>query len=258
MPHSDYYDTKKLKYKLCELLLSKRRSFSGLGNTLRISFTDLVPLLEYAQAEDADERIRQLEDELRSLNDELIGPGLDKRVIKIIDEKILNSFVSKFRIGTQMIHIRCLSSSIEEYMSELKNRTEVALRQMGIVEIKKMVEGGVIIKIGDKSFKTGKCKIRDANIRTNIIKLMFGGPINVGGTMYKLEDYERGNHTSFKDIINIVRKIEGIRAMTDEIEVSPNEIRRVRDAARGLNEKSMKTFGSPLFNLNDEGLKWVL
>lgn len=260
MPLETLYPEKTLRYQVLELFLNKRRQTVGLAGTIRIPLQELRCVLEYAKTDNEDNRdlnilrIESLADELISLNEEKFGDLLKKRpLINVINKEILNNLPLHFERGNVLV-IECTSKNIEDYILELKNRTRVAMRINGMSELIELSTGGVKIVLGDKEMKINKTKGSNINLRVCIVKLMYGQSITIPGRIISINDYERGNSICYNDLLESLREIEA----TEDEALSKITFDSIYDAIRGLNERSMEIFEHSLFEIDNEGLKWIL
>jgi hypothetical protein len=112
-------------------------------------------------------------------------------------------------------------------------------------------EGKVIL--GDKEMTITKTKGSGINLRINIVVLMCGKGIILNGSTISLDDYEKGNHVEFYDLLKCLKKIEG----EYESESKINK-KSIKDAVRGLNKRSKIELDNSLFEIKNDGLIWIL
>lgn len=250
------YPTKTLRYQICNFLLERRRREPTLGTPLAIKLQEMGPLLEYAAGEDDIERIEALGNELVLLNKERLGDMLEKTIIDILPPPISSSkdFVVAFK-DNKTIEVRCLSKNIEEYIAELKNRTQAAIRNLGLAEITPLPSGGVEIILGDRKMRIGKSKGNNFNLSSNIVKLMYSGSVTVLGATFSLQDnYERKEFILFTDLLGVISNIEDDIDEDNQLKI----LKSIKDAVSNLNERSNEELGRPLFGIENEGLYWAL
>lgn len=253
MTTKEIYPTKTLRYKICEFFLNKRIDSPGLGVPLNINLVDMRYLLDYATGSN-DEKIIKLWIELNELNKEAFGADMERNVIDIFHFPDNNEeFITIFKNGS-ILQVRCLSKNIEDYMTELKERTQAARRHYGLVELIPL-SGGVKIVLGDKEMSIGKSKNNDIDLHINIVKLLYGDSVNLpDGDITLEEDYKRGDLVVLDDLVNILQMIEG----TDGDNNPTSDNKAVYDAVRNLNTRSVTFFGRPLFNLDRGIVNWIL
>lgn len=249
------YPEKRLIYKICEFLLEVRRKKPGLGTKLQVRLQDMETLLEYATSTTSEDKINELGQRLSDLDEERFGDHVDRRVIEILDASILEDFLEKFK-ANEILLFRCLSQDLEDYILELKRRTQNAIsanQLVGSVGLEQIDNGRIRITLDDRVMKINKTKKHNFDLSISMVRLMHGDPVSLNGKNISINNYERGNHISYGDLLGPLRGIEG----EPDNQSSINE-RTIKDAVRNLNPRASKKLGRPLFEADDEGLRWVL
>jgi len=248
------YPTKSLRYQICEFFIDRRRREAGLGGPIRIKLKDLGrEVYEYANSDNEDERIKAIGDQLYLLNKEWFGDSLEREVINILNLPAPADFLTAFRENKE-IEVRCLSKNLEDYVSELKTRTRVAIREKGLVELEQL-PSRINIILGDKEMYVGKSKKNNFNLSINIVQLMYSGSVNILGDVFSLSDnYERKDFVLYLDLLRVISHIE------DDVNENNQEkiLKSIKDAVRDLNKRSMEIFEHPIFEEINEGLSWIL
>ena len=152
------------------------------------------------------------------------------------------------------MNITCTSKGIEDYIDSLKERTNVAIRNLAKSELKVSSNGGTRIVWGDKEMKITKSKKDDKNLSINITKLMYGDTIVSNEGNILLEDYERGNHILYNYLLASLKKVWG----ESGDDISLKELKPIKDAIRTLNKRARQNLGTDIFDSNDEGLKLLI
>jgi hypothetical protein len=249
-PERFLYPTKDLRYKICEFLIDKRIKTPGLGNILKIKGEEIRDLLEFAITSNGNTREDVFIEELIHIEDEVFN---DTKLLIIENKEVLNNFDQWIR-GGSVLKVRCDSKMLENYISELKNRTRVALRNLGLAEIKPLPSGGIEVILGDKEMKVHMTKKHDFNLYITIIQLTSGAVITMNGNERILEkNYKKGDHISYNQLLEILRSIEG-NENTDESKINDKSI---KDAIRYINSRAETELGISLLEKDKTGLKWV-
>jgi hypothetical protein len=207
-------------------------------------------LLEFAITSNGNTREEVFIEELLQLEDEVFN---NKKLLVIENRKVLNNF-TQWVSGGLVLKIRCGSRMLEDYISELKNRTRVAIRNLGLAEIKPLPSGGIEVILGDKEMNVHMTKKHDFNLYITIIQLMSGTVITINGNEHLLEqNYKKGDHISYDQLLEILRNIEG-NENTDESKINDKSI---KDAIRYINGRAETKLGISLLEKDKTGLKWV-
>jgi hypothetical protein len=233
MPQEELYPTKELRYKICEFLLNRRIIEVGIGTPLRIKVRDMEFLLEYTNTADRDERVNALADELISLNSEGFNDSVKRPVIQILDMSILNNLQNAFTRDL-ILTIRCASKNLEDYITELEQRTiAVVRRESNSVEFEELPNGGVKISLTNKEMKVGKTK-NSFDLRINVVKIVYDEKsITIYDLVDQLQELEGGNRSNI-------------------------QMRSIADTIRGLNKRSNKIFGCPIIEKANNCFSWNL
>lgn len=248
------YPEKTLIYQICKFLSDKKRKITGLGGPLSFKLKEFEGFFEVAKGATNEEKIMSLYNALSILNHESFGPALDRNVITILNMPNKENFINSFNNNDSIV-IKYLSEDIDDYEEELKTRTQVAIRNLGLAEIIPLPSGGVKIILGNKKMNIGKSKINNFNLSANIVKLMYSGSVTVLGDVFSLGDgYERKEFIHFIDLLDVISKI------VDDINEDNQSVvlKSITDAVSDLNKRSVKELGYHLFEIQNEGLNWNL
>ena len=242
------YLNKTLRYKICDFFYNKRIKHLGIGGSFVFRLQEMTSILEYATGGD---RTKGLGEELHSLQKERFGDLDDKPVINISNLPPIENFNNAFEMNQPLL-VTCSSKNLEDYVKVLKDRTQAAMRHLGLVELVPLPSGGVKIVLGDKEMKINKSKRDNLNLCIAIVKLMYGESVKVYDDNISLVNYERKDFVEYFHLTGSIGEILGEEIDEDTMRKS------IYDAIRHLNKRSMKIFESPLFEIKNEGLNWVL
>ena len=246
------YETKNLRYKICEFLIEKKREQDTIGRPLIIGLKELEDLLQYAVSTKVvgakkGDRILDLAAELGKLNNERFGDNLEKSPLQIVNVEILEGdFVSNFE-ENEDIEIKCLTKNLEEYMYLLREATGRAKQAENQIRASDLPNGGVLIIVADKSMKIGGG--RGEAIRANIVRLMLGEGVRPPNRRKNISipSYQKGDIVAFSDLVDL---LEDIGDNASNLDITD---RTIRDAVRGINERAEepKNFGKFIFKISE-------
>lgn len=255
MPPETQYPEKTLIYKICEFFLEIRRKQTGLGTKLHVRLQEMGNLLEHAISTNDEDRIKELGQRLSFLDEERFGEHMDKRVIEILDISILEDFLKEFK-SNETLYFRCSSENLKDYISELKRRTQDAISASGhggSARLEQLDNGRIKILFGNEVMRVNKTKKHTFDLSIHMVRLMYGYPASLNGDDILINNYERGNHITYEDLLDPLRRIEG-----EEYSQSSISDRSIKDIVRSLNGRALKKLGHPLFKADGEGLSWAL
>jgi len=265
-------DEKIAIYPLCDILVAKRRTLSGIGlhTPITIMMNELRPLLRFIVAENEDQKINKLKEKLQILLNEQIpvAGGLSPLLTLENSEEIMNSFADNFR-RNKVLTLTYRSAEIERYKTELKERTRQMLINSNNVRVVTNPSGGVDVFLGEL-----KMNIR-AGERSWISRLLFqllsDGEVSLDSVrttsirIYSEENdddynnYERGDKVRMDFLCDILFLIH---TGNDSHEAGTVEydkmIKGIQDSIRNIGETSQEKLGKIILRIEDNFVFWIV
>lgn len=246
-------------YKLCERLVQLRRTPQGYGlrTEMSISLSQLRDIMEYEQGNTHD-KIEKLRQHLLLLGREMIPNGAELRPLLVIPDEYVHDaaqFAEQFQ-SDRVLRMTYTSRDVDEYCRELLRRTQEQHRADAATTLTPQPGGGIVVSKGTKQMCVRRGR-NAHNLSANIVSLMWGHPIELStGESVSMEDeYERGDHVGYDELIDQLCRVTG--GQDDSGSISRRE---VVSAVTRLNRRAEcdAAFGTPIFQTDDVGLRWVL
>ena len=245
-------------YKLCEVLVRLRRSPQGYGlrTAMNVPLEELHGILQYDHDGTREQKIEKLRERFLFLSNEMIPSGNELRPMVFIHDEYIhdtNLFREQF-VNNGVLRLTYTSRDLEEYQQELTRRTQEQHSATSDITLTPQSSGGIILSKGTKEMRVRRG--RDGrNLSASIICLMWGHSVELPTGPVSMDDYERGDFIGYDRLMDELRSISGD-------ENNPEMIARkaVVSAVTRLNTRAEQesVFGKPIFETNDDGLKWVL
>ncbi|MDD2325328.1 MAG: hypothetical protein PHW63_04905 [Alphaproteobacteria bacterium] len=263
MPDEAHFEEKKLLYRLCRFLISKKTTAAGKGisRPIEIKLKDFVPVLFSDTL--LDDEIIMLKKELEGLAQET--KDNDNPLFKCPDLGSKRNFIAKFRDNGK-ITLTYKRVELEEYFEKLKEGD--AIREQGENYIKLLLEK--INGIWTFKFK-GKYmpliqRTGSKDLILNICLWMFEKEATFTlfyddsdhkvdiSTAEGYEDYEIGDGVNLADLAQFLISGE----ILDEDRLTANDKHKpIRDAITGLNKRAKDIFEREIFRLANQEISVI-
>ncbi len=256
-------------YKLCDFLIKRRQSVTGIGITapLHIPLREMEVLFEYINVDTAEEKIQKIKSAIELLKDNSVQDGAPTAIV-IKNPDILTDFSSSFQDNRSII-IGCSTEGLEAFQKKLRALTQkMEIDGVGF-SLKEMDGNQIRISFGDRGLTITRGNRGDFPLKLNIVLLLFGRQITVLATNNerigirsftrelfdrigeRSSDYRHGNFISIKALVLILSYARDHVSFTGHAQDAVITRKAVVTALKALEEDTTRELTRPLIQRND-------